>query len=94
VDQTLRDHAELMRRVHYAVATSEDRNISNGDSLVYLASRGAFTAAVVAAYPDLPTAEIMDVWLDCNESVAYCANYVRQQLRRERGEVDDQGRDI
>lgn len=79
----LKTIAEQARRHHYSVATSEDRGISSGDSQHYIRSRALFTAAIAAAYPDDNTDAVMDVWLDCNESVAYCVNIVRREAMAE-----------
>ena len=68
--------AEQARQTHYVVSTSEDRAVSNGDSPVYRASRVLFISTIRAAFPDLDPLAVYGVWLDCNESVAYCARLV------------------
>jgi hypothetical protein len=71
--------AERIRETHYAVCTSEDHNVSHGDGPVYTHSRHLFLAAIKAAYPDMDAEEIYAVWVDCMETVAYCARIVRQR---------------
>lgn len=71
--------AEQVERTHYAVATSDDPNVSHGGWPVYQHSQGLFLAAIKAAYPDLDAEEVYDVWLDCMEPVAHCARVVGER---------------
>lgn len=78
----LREFAETVRKWHYSVATHENRTISTCGALggtIYDHSQNLFKAAIKAAYPDLDETDIYEVWVDCMESVAYCANYVKQE---------------
>lgn len=68
--------AEEARRQHYVIATSSDPEITHCWSPVYRASRVLFIAAIKVAYPDLDEYAIYGVWVDCNETVAYCAAWV------------------
>lgn len=58
--------AELARQAHHLAAGSE-----SGKS--YDRSQAAFKAAIAAAYPELDYCGVYGVWVDCMESVAYCA---------------------
>lgn len=74
----LAQRAEIARREHFANATSEDIARADGDGPIYRASHAALLSAIAAAYPDVQAADVYDVWADCNESIAYCAWWVRK----------------
>lgn len=67
--------AEQARVYYYAVATSDDRTIANGDSPTYRAAHRAFLAAIKAAWPHMDARRLFEHWLDSNESMSY---YIRE----------------
>lgn len=69
--------AEQARRTHYAVASCDFDDINAGDSEVYKASQTLFKAAIKAAYPDQDESDIYDIWCDCMEDVAHCAEHAK-----------------
>lgn len=84
------DHLELARRLaesareyHFAVCGLEDVELSGDQGETYRRSAALFKAAIANAYPELGYAEIYDVWLDCNETVEWCANVVRADRARQ-----------
>lgn len=78
-----KDFAEVMRTVHHSVVTSGNRNIHDGDSNVYRTSQAAFIAAIATAYPELPSEDIYEGWVDNQESIAYNANVVKQHQKED-----------
>jgi len=69
--------AELARSAHHLAAGQDD-------SKLYARSQKAFKAAIHAAYPDLDYRGVYGVWIDCMESVAYCAGQFRSMDRETR----------
>lgn len=69
--------AEKVESWFRTVAFSENPDISNGSGAIYQTCQRLFKAAIRAAYPLVDENDIFDVWVDCNESVAYCAEYVQ-----------------
>lgn len=78
--QNTEDFAELMREVLFAVVTSENTDICVGDSKTYITAQSALLAAIAAAYPNVDTRRVYDVWLDCNESIAYCVRVIMRDI--------------
>ena len=58
--------AEEARKAHHHAAS-----VAGGRE--YARSREAFIAAIHAAYPTLDKYGVYGVWVDCMESVGYCA---------------------
>lgn len=77
----LEDFAELCANMHLAVATSNNDAICTYDTEIYKTSKNLLIEAIRAVYPNLPASEIYDVWVDCGESIEYCANVVRWHRR-------------
>lgn len=73
--------ADIARKEYYAVATSEDATIASWNAKPYIEARIAFLQAVRKAYPELDIERFFDVWLDCNEDVRYCAEYVKREMQ-------------
>ena len=71
-----KEFVEIVRLQHFAVATSENVDIAASWGTIYKHSQRLFKAAIQLAYPNLDTERIYDLWIDNNESVAYCANWV------------------
>jgi hypothetical protein len=66
------DFAEAMRQIHASVAFSENNAIAMYDSVVYRTTKAALFVAIGAAYPEADIKRVYDIWVDCNESIAYC----------------------
>jgi hypothetical protein len=81
-DQTPAQICELLARTHYVIACSTTVEIAWCDGPVYPHTRGALVAAIALAYPELAghVEEVMAVWADCQESIAYCVRKVRETL--------------
>jgi hypothetical protein len=75
--ETWRMVVEAARVAHHAAA-------GEGGGKEYDRSQAAFKAAIHAAYPELDCAGIYGVWVDCMESVAYCADVFAKLDRDER----------
>jgi hypothetical protein len=69
--------AEDARRHHHIVCSHDDWRISQSNQKPYRDSRSLFIAAIRVAYPDVNALDVYAVWVDCMESVEYCARYVR-----------------
>ncbi len=78
---TPKELVEILARASYAVACMEDRSYSQYDSVVYQAARLALRAAIVQTYPGMDVEKIIDMWIDCGESIAYCVDYINRQAR-------------
>jgi len=76
---SLVERAEIAAAAHFANATSEDVERSFYTSATYKASDAALRAAIVAAYPGVNVDQVREVWTECNESIAYCVAYVKQE---------------
>jgi hypothetical protein len=74
---TAQELAESVREYHFAIATTDVDGISGGQGAPYRNSQALFLAAIKVAYPELSTDSVYQCWLDNFESVAYCAEYVR-----------------
>lgn len=72
-----RDIAELARERHLTVASSNSLAIAASDSETYRRSQALLLAAIRAAYPDVNDHLVYNVWLDCLETISYCAEFVR-----------------
>lgn len=72
----LKEIAEKLAKLAYRVACHEDGEVSHYQSGVYKDTHGMLKLAIRAAYPHLDTEGIYDTWIDCTESIAYCANFV------------------
>lgn len=70
---------EWLAREHWKNATSEDREISSGDSPVYLASKAAFLGGIAGAYPDMDAKEVYWDYIDHAETVIQCVNGIRRE---------------
>ena len=75
---------ELLAIVHLGIATNEDGRISSGSAAPYRHSERALKAMLLLAYPELSEDRIYEIWLDCNESIAYCAKKVEKEVAFER----------
>lgn len=82
--------AESVQSYYYSVATSDDHEISGGNSETYKNAHAALLTAYKAAFPALSPERIYEIWLDCNESATYCAGIVAQQV----SDVDRNGHRI
>jgi hypothetical protein len=73
---------QMVANAHWAIATSENHEIANGFKgigKVYPASEKLLLATIRATYglSALKAQRVYDVLIDCNESVSYCVDYVR-----------------
>lgn len=76
--QARREYAQKCADLHYWVATHDSGHISNGDSIAYKTTEEVRNDAIRAAYPkltDLDMRHILDIYLECNESIQYCVEY-------------------
>ncbi|WP_405056978.1 hypothetical protein OG474_30110 [Kribbella sp. NBC_01505] len=69
--------AERVRQHHHEVSGHEDQSISGYWTESYQRSEALFKAAIAAAYPNLNTEAVYYAWVDGFESVAHCAEWVR-----------------
>lgn len=72
----LKQIAENLATLAYRVACDEDNEVSHYRSSVYMATHSMLKQAIRAAYPHRDTERIYDIWIECTESIAYCANLV------------------
>ena len=79
--------AESARQAHH-LAAGED----NGK--LYANSQKAFGYAIRCAYPEIDAAGIYGVWIDCMESVEYCARTFAAMGREEQQRFISMGREI
>lgn len=87
------DFAEAMREIHFAVAFSNNSDISGGNA--YRVTKACFLAAIAISYPELDAERIYDIWVDCNETVAYCVTVYRtHNLDKARNTVIDTIMDV
>lgn len=70
---------EVIAQTHMAIAMSKDAAIADGRGSVYTASERLFKVAIMAAYPDLSEEQIYQVWVECNESIEFCAAHVKRE---------------
>lgn len=89
VAELARRLAESAREYHMAVAYNDDKTIADGQGALYRNSTALLQAAIANAYPELGYAEIYDAWLDCNETIAYCAKVVHDCRAAQVGEILD-----
>lgn len=75
--------AEAIQSYYWDVATSEDQDIAGGSTETYRNAHAALLAGYKAAWPHLDPQAIYEVWLDCNESAAYCADIVEGRFTSE-----------
>lgn len=73
--------AEMAERMHFAVATSPNADVAGCWTPTYKASKRMFTTAIKAAYPHMDAERVYLLWVDCNETVAYCVRYIRENNR-------------
>lgn len=90
IPDDLRDFAELCATMHFAVATSENPTISFCRGKVYPHSQNLLIEAIRAGWVSLDPSDIYDVWVDCNESIAYCADVVTRRIADEKAELDNE----
>lgn len=76
--------AEQAFTLYYGIACSEDREISFYESKVYRGAYDMLRGLVELAYPQLEAERVIDVAIDCGESIAYCAAVVEDSLPRPR----------
>lgn len=71
--------AEAAWQAHRAVAFCDDANVNAWNTPTYRASQRLLIAAIRQAYglSALKAQRVYDVLIDCYESVAYCAEYVK-----------------
>jgi len=70
---------EALARASYATACADEAGLSSGWGVPYMAARMALKAAIVHTWPGIDVGRVIDVWIDCGETIAYCVNYVRTQ---------------
>jgi len=80
---TSEDLAQLAWDTHFAVACSDDAQISTWDTRTYKASQALLLATLRQVYglSALKAWRVYDVLIDSGESVAYAVEYVRQNRR-------------
>lgn len=74
---------EVLAEASRAAAFMDDPKYCGSNSVVYVAARLALRAAIVEAYPGANAEKIIDTWIDCGESIAYCADYTTRQAQEE-----------
>lgn len=82
---------ELVAKLHKLVAFNENVEISSYGALggtIYDHSQKLLLAAIKLAYPKQDEGEIYDIWQDCGEDIAHCANYLKKQQADEQDEED------
>lgn len=75
VIQDVKDFAEAMRQMHHAVACSSNLAVAASEAMPYKTTKAALLVAIGTAYTDVDIEAIYDIWVDCNESIAYCVNW-------------------
>lgn len=83
----VKEFVELVRCMHYAVATSDNYEIAHYLSDVYMSSKNMFLAAIRLAYPEWPAEDIYQLWVECDTSIAYCVDVLKH---REEDESDNE----
>jgi hypothetical protein len=78
-----KDFAEVMLDVYRSVAFNEDGAISASDTMTYKLARNALMVSIAIAYPESDIQAVYDIWLDCNENVAYCVDAAKNRQRDE-----------
>jgi hypothetical protein len=65
--------------MHYVIAFNNDHKIAGSGLPVYETSRRLFIASIRQAYglTRLKAYRVYDVWCDCQEDIAYCVQYVK-----------------
>lgn len=78
--EVLRERVEVARMNHFAVATSDDREVSFYLSDSFVTTKTALLDAIRAAYPDVDPLAVYALWADNNESIAYNVDYHRREV--------------
>lgn len=81
VIKDVRDFAEAMRQMHSSVAFSSNNAVAAYDAMPYKTTKAALLVAIGTAYPDVDIQAIYDIWVDCNESIAYCVNWYKKDQK-------------
>lgn len=76
--------AEMLRTLHYEIASHEDSEIAGG--VLYQDTRAALHGAIALAFPGLSAALIIDQLIDNGESVAYNAKLVSERASWDKAE--------
>lgn len=77
------DFTEAMRALYASVAFSNNTDIAYERANTYKLARIAFKAAIADTYPEVPFEDIYTIWVDCNETVAYCVEWYKTNKRAE-----------
>ncbi len=92
---SLIEQAEIAAGAHFANATSEDVARHDGQGQTYKASEAALRAAIVAAYPACNVERVVGVWIECNESIAYCVDVAQREAAEQAAyEIQSQLEDV
>lgn len=75
---TIQEFAENVVELHYGVATSSNSVVAASNSHVYTQSQANLLAMIRLAYPGIDATEVYEVWVECNESLAYCVRSVQR----------------
>lgn len=70
--------AEQALKFYRTVAGDPNAEICASGEDIYEGAKLAVLGAIRLAYPDINEEDIYDIAIDSGESVAYCADYVRQ----------------
>lgn len=75
--------AQSVWDTHYAIACSDDANLSAWNTDVYKTSRRLVIATIRQVYglSALKAQRVYDTLIDCGESVAWCVEYVQDNKR-------------
>jgi hypothetical protein len=70
--------AEQIAKIKWTAATSDDRDICQYDRPIYHGLEVALRGAISLGWglDEHWTDQVVDVWCDCNEKIAYCAEIV------------------
>lgn len=71
--------AEKVMEQHKLIAFSDDATVASCGLPIYDNSLALLIATIKAAYADVDTFAVYDIWCECNESVAHCVNEWRKE---------------
>lgn len=87
------DVAQNLANTCYVIATHTG-DMSRFDGPVYAQAKAALRAAVTVVYGEELTGDILEVWEDCGESLAYCADVARRKVADRQEVQDDADREV
>lgn len=89
---TPEDVAQAIANTCYVIATHTG-DMARFDGPVYTGAHAALRAAVALVYGEELTDDILTVWVDCGESLAYCAGVARRKQEDQQQHQDDADRE-